>query len=267
VHVRYFYYFKYTECFLQNALQHEMRPSDLDESVFEDLSDLEADLDRINLDSPLQLLSPNTILENEGVKNPWQGRPCSAGPIAEEKQKKAVTPPLSSEDTVSNLPSFNRKNKIDPRRQSTAIFSALKLSSSGAGLLEDSEIALAPDEDLLIPLNKSIPFAITKKSTLWIDPNNEELMDLKLPEPEFLSLKNPLSPKRIEESVDEGTEQVDETYPSPPCERKENAIDFAESFQTEKAITNKGFLKPSRLRAPSSSSRFFQSCASQLNSR
>lgn len=261
-----------------------MRPSDLDESVFEDLSDLEADLDRINLDSPLQLLSPDTLQKNEGVKNPWQGGPCSAGPVAEENPKlaKGVTQPLSSEDTVSNLPSFNRKKKVDPRRQSTAIFSALKLSSSGAGLLEDSEIALAPDEDLLIPLNKSIPFAITKKSTLWIDPNNEELMDVSLPEPEFLSpIEDPLSPKRIEESVDKGAEHANERCPFPPRERKENADspdmpnmpngevanDLTESFQSQKATTTKGFLKPSRLRAPSSSSRFFQSCTSQLNSR
>lgn len=259
-----------------------MRPSDLDDSVLEDLSDLEADLDRINLDSPLHILSPNKLLaEHEGGTNPWKGRPCSAGPLEEEnkggeQRLDDLAAAQHTEDTVPSLPSFSRKKAIDPRRQSTAIFSALKLSSSGAGLLEDSEIALAPDEDILIPLNRSIPFSLTQKSTLWIDPNNEELLDVNLPEPEHFLYEEPQkSPEGQgkEESVQMGRNSENERFKSPPREDIKECCgpsmpsEDASVDQVVSSKSSKGFLKPSRLRAPSSSSRFFQSSTSQHNSR
>lgn len=141
------------------------------------LSDVE---DNVSLGSPLQLISPQEFskkLSGE-IEDP------DLEEEADSLKIKANYPP-QDEDDFAPLPVFN-KRKVDPRRQSTAIFSLFEATTSGIGLLGDSELAMGDEDmELLIPLAKSSAAMASKGiSNLWVDPDMDDaILDEDLPEP------------------------------------------------------------------------------------
>jgi len=149
------------------------------------LEEIQGDVCNFSIDSPLNPLSPN-------LSNFWEGlnearKPSGVVGISAQRQLPGIE---EDKDVIAPLPMFTRK-KIDPRRQSTAIFSAFEESTFGDGLLGDGELAVAPtgDDDILIPLAKSCKITATKgNSTLWVDPDTDDILE-NLPEPELDNLQ------------------------------------------------------------------------------
>ena len=138
-------------------------------------------------DSPLQLMSPNVI------KNKLLSQ-HNTSDLEDEPKIKAVAnyqdaiqlAEEEEEDTVAHLPALKNKKKADPRRQSTAIFSMLEATTSGNGLLDDSELAIGDEDmELLIPLTKgNATLAAKGINNLWVDPDTDDAMlEETLPEP------------------------------------------------------------------------------------
>lgn len=138
------------------------------------------------LSSPLSSISPNLLNFSPGRKVPKASSVTStldAGPNRHGTQAEEA-------DSLAPLHRFGRR-KVDPRRQSTAIFSAFAESMSTDGLLGDEELAVG-DDDILIPLAKaSNALAAKGNSTLWVDPDTDELLETNLPELELDSLRSP----------------------------------------------------------------------------
>ena len=131
-------------------------------------------------DSPLQLLSPQELTKKVLGEN---GELSLENVEYEEKIKANYL--VEDEEEIAPLPKFN-KRKVDPRRQSTAIFSAFEKTTSGMGLLGDSELAVGDEDmELLIPLAKSSAALAAKGiSNLWVDPDMEDaFLEEDLPEP------------------------------------------------------------------------------------
>lgn len=141
--------------------------------------DIGAALAGLQVGSPLSLLSPNAL-------------PAKASPGKATKPLPAVDEDAEEGDggdALMALPSFNARrarSRPDPRRQSSAIFSSFAEATSGAGLLDDSEIAVG-DEDIQLPLAKSAKLlgGAANHSSLWLDPDTDEMMGEPLPEPSF----------------------------------------------------------------------------------
>ena len=139
-------------------------------------------------DSPLQLLSPQELTKKVLGEN---GELRLEDVEYEEKIKANYL--VEDEEEIAPLPKFN-KRKVDPRRQSTAIFSAFEKTTSGMGLLGDSELAVGDEDmELLIPLAKSSAALAAKGiSNLWVDPDMEDaFLEEDLPEPSLEVLIHP----------------------------------------------------------------------------
>jgi hypothetical protein len=167
----------------------------LKETLNLDNLDIEMEPDFNSDASPLQLMSPNVV----------QNKSLSAIDLIEkpnEPKIKAVANrnancqdasqlPDEQEDELAPLPALKNKKKADPRRQSTAIFSMLEATTSGNGLLGDSELAIGDEDmELLIPLAKSNASLASKGiNNLWVDPDTDDAMlEEALPEPTLAEL-------------------------------------------------------------------------------
>ncbi|GAB4821135.1 hypothetical protein N2152v2_008181 [Parachlorella kessleri] len=144
------------------AAQPRRKPTNL---TLDGLADLSEPLDGPLLAAtPLSLLSPNAL-----------------------HAKASRSPAPAKSESPGALPSFNnRRSRPDPRRQSSAIFAGFAKATSGAGFLDDDEIAVG-DEDILISLPVAAKSQVSgaSHSTLWLEPHTEELLEGDLPEPAF----------------------------------------------------------------------------------
>ena len=146
--------------------------------------DIGAALAGLQMGSPLSLLSPNSLHVKASGGKAGQSAAKPLPGVGEDVEE--------GNDALGALPSFNgggrrAKSRPDPRRQSSAIFSSFAVATSGAGLLDDSEIAVG-DEDVQVPLAKSAKLlgGAANHSSLWLDPDTDEMMlGEPLPEPAF----------------------------------------------------------------------------------
>jgi hypothetical protein len=221
---------------------------------------------------------------------------CERGDISNQHANETEISPDT--DFLAPLPAFNNngKKRLDPRRQSTAIFNRFEEMSGSSGLLGDGELALG-DDDILIPLTKTSALnSHAVGSTLWVDPDMAELMEENLPEPSLEKfepapasiVKNPARKPAVADSIsllagfasicdNEGLETADieaflrDEDPSPtPAFTQAEACAFAVAKTADvdvlhpqprevvtSVVSQQPTLRPSRLRPPSSSSAFF----------
>jgi hypothetical protein len=147
-------------------------------------------------DSPLHLMSPN-LIQNKllNTKNLEQelGEPkIKAVGNQNANHQDATQLAEEGKDELAPLPALKIKKKTDPRRQSTAIFSMFEATTSGNGLLGDSELAIGDEDmELLIPLAKSNATLASKGiNNLWVDPDTDDAMlEEPLPEPSLSELQ------------------------------------------------------------------------------
>ncbi|KAL4513375.1 hypothetical protein Ndes2437B_g00586 [Nannochloris sp. 'desiccata'] len=147
-------------------------------------------------DSPLQLMSPiigqNKFLNTKDLEETVDEPKIKAVGNQNANHQDATQLAEEEKDELAPLPALKNKTKPDPRRQSTAIFSMFEATTSGNGLLGDSELAIGDEDmELLIPLAKSNATLASKGiNNLWVDPDTDDAMlEEILPEPSLTELQ------------------------------------------------------------------------------
>jgi hypothetical protein len=235
--------------------------------------------DALQCDSPLQLMSPNVV--TQPTRSP--GKKAGAQPAAPRASSWRCA---GGTDAPGALPTLaTRTRRPDARRQSTAIFSAFEHSAfDGAGLLGGSELAIG-DEELLVPLSKASAAMCGANAVLYVDPDNEELLEEDLPQP---VLQEPAAaapsgaPARREPEnrrrggggeaaapgARPGAGATASTVPAPcasrpPAARQQQPAPAA--APAPKAAPPPPAARPSRLRPPSSSTSYFSNAVSSAS--